>query len=210
MGIFDMIRRANPAPSAPVRVSAEAEFWTWFAGNASLWRDIGHDTERVMDDILLRLDRVDSALAFDFGPERDGRREVVVTANGDPLAFPSVVRLVAAAPPLERWTVTAFRQRREARGCFALHCGGAVCLEEVRFVAEPAGDRVELDLFVPGYRRRFADEYEIVGHLLLDMVLGEFDALTRIGGVSVGPPQPAVKSRPLAELAALVDALPAN
>lgn len=210
MGNLDTTCGAQPAPAPPAAVSAEAEFWTWFAAHESSLLDRGNDPRHGVDAILLRLMRVDSALACDVGPERDGRREIVVTACGDPLGFPAVVRLVAAAPPLERWTVTAFRQRREARGRFMLHCGGAVRLDDVRFAAEPAGDRVDLDLFVPGYRRRYAEEYEIVGHLLLDMVLGEFDAMTRIGGVSVGPPQREVRSRPLAELPSVVDAIPAN
>lgn len=210
MGIFDMMRRVKPAPAAHAPLSAEAEFWTWFAANESRLRDAGPDTGRVAQAFLLMLMRVDKALAFDLGPERDGRRELVVTACGDPLAFPAVVKLVAAAPPLERWTVTAFRQRRPARGFFVLRCGGVVRLQQVRFAAEPAGDRVDLDLFVPGCRRRFAEEYEAVGDLLLDIVLGEFDAMTRIGGVSVGPPRPGVESRPLSELPALVDAFPSN
>jgi hypothetical protein len=210
MGIFHIVRRAKPVPSSAAPPSPEAEFWTWFAANESLLLDIGKDTGHVVQAILGRMESVHEALAFDLGPEKDGRRQFVVTACGDPLGFPAVVKLVSAAPALRRWTVTAFRPRREPRGSFQLHCGGEIALEEVRFVAEPAGDRLHLDLFVPGYRPRFAEEYEIVGHLILDLVLGEFDAMTRLGEVSVGPLPPDVESRPLAELPGLVDAIPAN
>lgn len=210
MGIFDIIRRPRPAPAIPAPMSKEAEFWRWFAANESMLLNVEDDIDHVVEAIFLRLMRVDSALAFDVGPERDGRRQFVVSACGDPLAFPAVVKLVSAAPPLQRWTVTAFRSRREAKGAFELHGGGQLKLERVRFAAELAGGRLDVTLFIPAFRRALAEEYEIVGLLIMDIVLGEFDAMTRVGEVSVASLQPGVESRPLAELPSVIDALPAN
>lgn len=210
MDIFDAIHRSRPVPAVPATVSAEAEFWTWFAANESMLLNVEEDIEHVVEAIFLRLMRVDPALAFDLGPERDGRRQFVVSAGGDALAFPAVVKLVSAAPPLQRWTVTAFRPRREATGAFELHGGGMLDLETVRFAAEPADGRLDVTLFIPAFRRALAEEYEIVALLLMDIVVGEFDAMTRLGDVGVAPLQPGVESRPLAELPAVVDALPAN
>lgn len=210
MGIFDIIRRPRPAPAVPAPMSAEAEFWAWFAANESMLLNVEADIDGVVQAILLRLMRVDTDLAFDIGPERDGRRQFVVSACGDPLAFPAVVKLTSAAPPLERWTVTAFRPRREAKGRFELRRGGEMDLETVRFAAEPVDGKLDVTLFIPAFRRALAEEYEIVGLLIMDIVLGEFDAMTRVGELSVAPLQPGVESRPLAELPAVVDALPAN
>jgi hypothetical protein len=210
MGIFDIPRRPRPAPAVPAPVSAEAEFWAWFAANESMLLNVEADIDGVVQAIFLRLMRVDTALAFDIGPERDGRRQFVVSACGDPLAFPAVLKLTSAAPPLERWTVTAFRPRREAKGRFELGFGVEMDLETVRFAVEPAGGRVNVMLFVPGFRRAFVEEYEVVGLLLLDIVLDEFDAMTRVGEVGVAPLQPDVESRPLAELPSVIDSLPAN
>jgi hypothetical protein len=210
MGISDVVRCSGPVLTISSPVSPEAEFWTWFAANESMLLDVEHDTDHVVEAIFLRLMRVDTALAFDVGPERDGRRQFVVSACGDPLAFPAVLKLVSAAPPLERWTITAFRPRREAKGSFELHGGGMLDLETVRFAAEPAEGRLDVTLFIPAFRRALAEEYEVVGLLLMDIVLGELDVMTRLGEVSVAPLQPGVESRPLAELPAVVDALPAN
>lgn len=210
MRIIDIIRRRRPVPAVPAALSPEAEFWAWFAANETMLVNLETNLDHVVQAIFLRIERVDPALAFDVGPEVDGRRQFVVSACGDPLAFPAVVKLASAAPPLERWTVTAFRPRREARGSFELHCGGRLDLETVRFAAKPAGGRLDVTLFVPAFRRAFAEEYEIVGRLALDIVLGEFDAMMRVGDVGVAPLQPGVESRPLAELPAVVDALPAN
>lgn len=210
MRIIDIIRRRRPVPAVPAALSPEAEFWAWFAANETMLLNVETDLDHVVQAIFLRIMRVDPALAFDVGPEVDGRRQFVVSACGDPLAFPAAVKLASAAPPLERWTVTAFRPRREARGAFELHCGGQLDLEAVRFAAKPAGGRLDVTLFIPAFRRAFVEEYEIVGRLALDIVLGEFDAMTRVGEVGVAPLQPGVESRPLAELPAVVDALPAN
>ncbi len=208
MGTFGTIRRMNPGRSAPSHPSTEAEFWAWFAANESRLADIDHARDRGVEDILLQLMRVHEDLTLDVGVLRDGGRELVVSACGNPRVVPAVLKLVAAAPPLQQWTVTAFRQRRAARGSFVLHCGGTVDLAGVRFSARRAGNRVDLALFIPGFRRRFADEYRIVAALVLDMVLGELDAMTRVRDVTVGPPRWRTHSRPLAELASVVDAAP--
>jgi hypothetical protein len=154
--------------------------------------------------------RVNSALAFDLGPACDGRREFVVTAGGRASAFAAVVKLASAAPPLARWTITPFRPRREVKGEFMLLCGDTLRLEDVRFAAEPAGGRLEVELFIPGYRRTPLDEFELVGQFLVDLAVGEFDAETRIAGITAGPLQPEAESRPLADLPAVLDALPGD
>jgi hypothetical protein len=204
MGIFAVSRRPKPAP--PV-LSPEAEFWAWFAANEAMLWEIDADAEAVLEALALRMCRVDIALAFDFGPVRDGRREFVVTAAGQSSAFPAVLRLTSAAPPLERWTVTAFRPRREFRGEVMRVRGRTLRLDDVRFTAEPVGGRLKVKLLIPGYRRTLFGDYELVGRFLVDLAVGEFDAETRLAGVAVGPSQPDVESRPLADLPALVDSL---
>jgi hypothetical protein len=205
MGIFDRFRR--PKPVVPV-LSREAAFWAWFAANEAILWNFENDVDNVLEAVMDRIWRVNPALAFDFGPMRDGRREFVVTAAGRKAAFPAVVELTAAAPPLERWTVTAFRPRREIRGAMLLLCGDTLRLDEVRFAAEPVGGRLDVQLFIPGCRPTPFDEFDHVGDFLLDLAVGEFDAETRLAGVTVSPPQPEVESRPLAELATVLDALP--
>jgi len=209
MGILDIVRRdRHPSylPTAPVR-SPEGEFWAWFVANERRVWNLRRDPDAVTDALITRMHRVNTALAFDIGPTYGSRREFVVTAAGDRSAFPAVIRLASAAPPLRRWTVTAFRPRREIAGELVMICGDRLRLEEVRFAASRIGDKLYVKLFIPGYRWVPMDEFSHVGGFLLSLAVGEFDAATRLGGVTAGAPRPGIESRPLAELPALVDAL---
>lgn len=192
--------------SSVVSPSPEREFWAWFvAPEAMLW-DLEDDLERAFHALLTAIERVDEDLALDVGRKRDGRRELILSAGGNLATFPTVIRLAEAAPPLERWTIRAFRPRRPLVGELVLG-GVAVRVRDVRFAAEPSGDRLNVRIFIPGYRWTPQDEFVHAAAVLLETVLGEFDAETRIDSVFVGPPQPRVHSRPLTELAAVVDAL---
>lgn len=203
MGFAKLIRRVRPAPLQ----SSEAAFWSWFVANEPMLHNFLDDVENVVDALAAAIDRVDSDLAFDLGPLADGRRELVVTANGVESAFPAVLRLVAAAPPLPRWTVTAFRPRRDLDGDFFLHCGCRLAIADVRFTAEPVGGRLRVKVLIPGYRPTPLAEFEDMAEFLVSMAVGEFDMQTRLAGVSAGPPRPGAPGRRLAELPALVDAL---
>lgn len=190
--------------------SREQAFWEWFLAHEELLWNAEDDLERRIQRVFAALHRVDRALTFDLTEVHDGRREFIVSAGGDPAGFPAVVRLTQAAPPLERWKVTAFRRRRPAEGDIPLECGRIVRMEDVRFVAEECGGRLHLALFIPGFTRRDRGEFGEAGMVMLDIVLGEFDAESRLGCILVGPPLPHIHGRPLAELPALVDAIVGN
>src|SRR5271157_5672329 len=95
--------------------TAQEEFWNWFiqheAEMFNLDVDREAERERIFDELASALQKVDPDLAFEFGPN-ESRREFVVSAGGIKRAFPAVASLVDAAPPLDRWQVTAFRPRR--------------------------------------------------------------------------------------------------
>lgn len=190
--------------------SPEQAFWEWFVAHEEMLLNVEEDPDTVCDAVFVALHSVDPALAFDMGGDRDGQWEFVVTASGNPAAFPAVVRLTQAAPALPSWTIRAFRPRRPMEGEFTMMCGTRVRLDEVRFTARPSVGRLDVRLFIPGYRRTPLDEFDEVGAMLVDMAVGEWDAETRLGTIHVGPPLPRVKSRPLAELPALVDRMTGN
>lgn len=202
--ILDRLRRIAPR----VVRTPEAAFWAWFVANEAMIWDFERHPERVAERVFPRLARVDPDLGLDFGSIRGGRRELVVTANGVVEAFPAVVRLAAAAPPLRRWRVVSFRPRRGLQGDLHMLCGDTVRMEDVRFAADVEDGRLAVDLFVPGYRRTPTDEFGRVGSLLLDLAVGELDARTRVERVIVRPLLDARRGRPIAELPCLVDTLP--
>lgn len=162
------------------QVSREAAFWRWFEANESRLFDFEKDQERVFDELQAQLHRIEPRLAFEFGPKRDGKREFVISADGIRDAFPAVVALADAAPPLPRWKITKFRPRRDFQTPITLN-GLKISPEQVEFTIEPDGDKAGLTLFIDGYNPTAREKYAGVIYLMLDHALGEYDVETKVG-----------------------------
>jgi hypothetical protein len=188
------------------------EFWRWFVRHQAEMFDFESDQERIFDELSEELQKLDPGLTFEFGPKdspREGIREFVVSADGIKRTFPAVEALVAAAPALERWQVTAFRPRREP--CVVELGDKRVDPEDVQFSLLDNGKMVGIYLFIPGFRDD-DDDLKRIGYLLLDSSLGEYDVETRVGPVNMLPREtPTDGDRyPLAQLPALFDRLVAR
>jgi hypothetical protein len=62
--------------------SPETVFWRWFQANQEKLFDFERDQERIFDLLLAEMHKVDSDLTFEFGPEKNGKREFVISAGG--------------------------------------------------------------------------------------------------------------------------------
>src|SRR5688500_16970121 len=98
---------------SPARSTPEQRFWDWFAANSHRFVNVERDQEVLFGELRRQLSRIHPSLTFEFGPQRDQRRELVISADGIKDAFPAVQRLVAAAPDLSDWRIIAFRPRGE-------------------------------------------------------------------------------------------------
>jgi hypothetical protein len=88
---------------------AVSRFWTWFRANeAKLWAMPNAD-DPFWDTALDQLHLVDKRLRFEMSDPQAGRRDFVITAEGDRRLFPLVDSMVAAAPALRRWTFTPLK-----------------------------------------------------------------------------------------------------
>jgi hypothetical protein len=145
----------------------EERFWRWFQKNSDRLFRFETDQERVFEDLSGALRAVDRELTFEFGPIREGRRELVVSADGIRKSFPAVRRLVAAAPPLSRWIVTPFRPPASL-DVVIQYAGVSLGPDDIWFTAEPDGEKS-------------------AGFILLDNALGEFAVETQVGFVEWKP-----------------------
>ena len=98
--------------SSRKKKSPEARFWTWFEKNQDMLFSFERDTERTFNKLAGKMSKVHGDLTFEFGPDRDGVREFVISAGGMLDAFPTVELLHDSAPDLKRWMFTKFRPRR--------------------------------------------------------------------------------------------------
>lgn len=134
------------------------------------------------------LKKVHPSLIFELAPpDKDGKRGLVVSADGDRKAFPAVKRLSGAAPALGGWRVIAFRPRHDDLANLALEVAGVTLDPKVvQYSSETSGGRLGLHLHLPGYKDG-ATELQMATMLLLDAVLGEYDVEAEIGFIELHP-----------------------
>ena len=189
-------------------------FWTWFAANEEVYRGLHRqppsEVEHSMKVLLDHLAKVDEALVPYVGPTTNGEGfTFIVSAGGRRELFDTARQLVAAAPELPDWTVSAFKPAR--RELADVHLGERrlvlddVRVAQVKLPKEP--DALALHVFVPEY----VPEDEAVRHglvaLAIEAVIGE-EAAGRIDYVNVagkGEVAPPGVLRPLRGLGRLIE-----
>jgi hypothetical protein len=171
-------------------MNAEKEFWDWFVAHEAEMFDLDPkqegQRERVFDELAAQLNKVHRELSFELGPN-NARREFVISASGMREAFPSVTSLVAAAPTLPRWQITAFRPRRDPVNVVE-YKGKRIDPKNVHFTLLSDGKTVGVRLFIAGYEEGDAD-MKVIGYLLLDEALGEYDVESRLGLIAMHSPK---------------------
>jgi hypothetical protein len=188
--------------------SREARFWRWFRDHEDGLFAFERDQKATLGALAKALDAVHPDLTYEIGPTMDGARELVLSAGGIRKAFPAVVALADAAPPLPRWRVTKFRPRRSVISDLNF---GTMSLRsaQIAVAAERDGDRVALGVFIEGFALTKEHHYEQMAYLMLDEALGEYDMETKVGAVeffALREPRDA-SLRPLEELGGVVDRL---
>jgi hypothetical protein len=132
------------------------------------------------------IERVHPDLEFDIGPVEAGRREIVISAGGIRDAFPAVESLARGAPPLGRWNIVRYRQRRHVRGTVTFQ-GLALSPDNVRFEIQPGGPGAGIVLYMPGYTQQEHSRYLALALLMLDTLLGEYDVEMKLGNITIEP-----------------------
>ncbi len=187
-------------------MSKEEAFWSWFQANESRLFEFEKDQDRVFADLRNAIDAVDPDLTFEFGPNRDGVREFIISAGGLKSVFPSVEALAAKAPPLQRWQIVKYRQRKGLSPYINFE-GSTIRSDQVRFTLEPDGAKAGITLFMDGYTDEKHNLYGSVGFLYLDNCLGEYDVATKAGFIefkSADAPS-SLEKKPLSELTTTFD-----
>ena len=151
--------------------------------------------------------RVHPDLEFDIGLPEEGRRDIVISAGGIRDAFPAVEALARGAPPLRRWNVVGYRQRRPVSGTVTFQ-GLALSPANVRFEISARGPGAGIVLFMPGYTRQEHSRYLALALVMIDALLGEYDVEMKLGSIVIehlGPDRGA-RAMTLENLARVFDA----
>jgi hypothetical protein len=159
-------------------------FWKWFEQNSA--RLDGCDTANVADELESAVSQVDPRLGVEVA-DIHGKREVIITANGDRDAFSVARSLVAASPPHNAWK---FIGLKPPRGCkFRLEVNdfdiqADRCLFDP-LESEEQPNSLGLRLFFPSIDDPPV-ELDYPARLIVETTVGE-ELATRIGYIDVAP-----------------------
>ncbi len=193
----------EPAPTATPAAEKATAFWRWFSAHAA---DLGKEPnmQATMETISAELEKLYPGVFAEIGKNGD-ELTLVLSVDGNKKLFPQVQELYAARPTVPRWKVVAFRQRDAD---FAVEMNGTkIEPKSVKFVGEPAQGKLDITVYLPGYKQ--GDEnLGKIGFILLDHTIGEYDMETKTAGIDFAALDTApAKAKPLTDLPAMVDAI---
>ncbi len=169
------------------RSNAEG-FWAWIADNVADLRGAGKEAAGgVLDQAAQVLHRYDPFLGFEISQCNDSI-ELTVTAYGREQSFDSVTKLVESCPTIPGVRVFAFRQPEGPD--FELEIAGRtfspanVYFEPMKGKADPTSAGLQV-FFARGDDIPIAERLH-VAQIMLQAILGEYEATTRIDHLEVG------------------------
>lgn len=150
----------------------EEYFWNWFLKNASQYYRFEKNQNTLFKRLKLELDKIDPNLVFEFSPILDnGKRELVISADGIKSSFPTVTNLTNQAPEIDKWEIVAFRQPRKLIDQINYE-GLTIKFENVFFKYEKSNGKINLELNIKGFYE--SAEWTAATFILLDNILGEY------------------------------------
>lgn len=158
-------------------------FWVWFRKS----RLLNADSREVVAQLGRRAKSIHESIVFEIGPADQRPRELVISADGIRDAIASVEALADAAPPMKDWKIIRFRPRLARFADMHLRYADVTATPDgMRFVAHREDALVDLAIF--------ADWYDDPDHqpdgpafIMLDMALGEYDVMCRVGHIEMHP-----------------------
>jgi hypothetical protein len=182
--------------------SAIPEFWDWFKTNSPrIERELYELPDKTVNEVSAQVQRINSVLAVELGLAEDNVYELIISADGMREAVPWVEKTVAAAPSIEGWRVIAFRPKKPGSETVE-YKGVTLRSSDVHFVIVDPTPPVAIDFYIEGLK----SDRDLKAHvlfLLLDSVIGEYNVMTKLGGIQILPmSQRPATAKPLRDLPA--------
>lgn len=175
--------------------SPEQSFWQWFSKNQDRLFYFEKNQEAIFDELAAEMHKVNKSLTFEFGPDKNGKREFVISADGIKDAFPFVELLYDSSPKSDRWIFIKFRPRRPPMDINYRDLKITAASVHVLLAKDQNQEKLAVIVLFPSYEEAKDKDYRGVAFLLLDQALGEFDTETKVGYIGVGSTDhPQIKS----------------
>jgi hypothetical protein len=164
------------------------EFWRWFVKNEPRLRAADVRDARTGSEIGAHLKAVHPSLTWEWGDSGNGKRDLILSAEGIREAAASVEAIADAAPPLPRWRIIRFRPRWPDYDKCTLEYGGARFEPHtIECALARDGSLIGVTLLMPQLASVNENAWKGAAFLLLDTALGEYDVMMRVGFIEVLP-----------------------
>jgi len=164
-------------------------FWKWFSLHEKEFREINKDNyQKVFYKIFKCLEKFNPYLGFEIvNNSSDGKKEFIVTANGNTDLFETVYSLINAAPQQlkDRWNFTALRQAT-AQEVIIHFDDKTISSKDIFYeLEESENDPGKLDIFIhiKGVVYSSEDVEDFIAESMiavLDGLIGEYTNATKI------------------------------
>lgn len=190
----------------PMRKNKVVAFWDWFVANQAVYLELDDaNSGKRLNQLQKKLQKVNQHLTFELSDlNEDTKREFVISADGMIEAFDDVIELVEQAPELAAFKVIAFRQQQTEEVSVAY---GDIELswDDIFYTVEKqeSNDEINLALYVKGFTQENEDEFVSASFVLLDTVIGEYNAGMRVGEIEFTSYEGQPELLPIKELQSL-------
>jgi len=163
-------------------------FWDYFKENEDkiynfdkLSKD---EQQKIWRQIHIRLSVINEALRVEISAvPKNGKRELIITANGLVDLFPAVRKLAANAPKMEKWIVKPFKQRMK-KVRIRMSSGIDMSSDDLYFKIDSKKEKIlNISVYMKGYEKIPENRRREILYQLLDGILGEEDVETYLGAI---------------------------
>ncbi|TGK02844.1 hypothetical protein EHQ53_05060 [Leptospira langatensis] len=167
------------------------KFWNWFAQNSRYYAKLDDledkERDRLLDDLMDRIQDVNSEFYFEIGGGEEGPNELTVITAGDEELYAEAERFVDLAPEVPGWDIFSVDQYQE-KGTVIFYEGLELDSEEIWFLPlENKGQGFGVRICFPDFPNVESNPHvkKAVG-LMLEAVLGEEAFSKEIGYYEIG------------------------
>lgn len=160
-------------------------FWEFFITNCdNLFLKDGSIDEFLWKRLSSKLKAINADLCFEIDLSRLDLKQFIISADGIETAFDYVDLIYRYKPQIKGWNVIRFRQPLENLEEKTICVGEDIEIKfsDIQYFMEIDkfnNSYATLLLFIPQYKKE-EDTYETLKWLVLDAVLGEYDAVKKI------------------------------